>query len=99
VERIDARHAADLRLTGDRIAPGRHDDLVHTGLAGQLPGVRMLAPAAAHDDDPGRRDERHAGRPTRWRIGRKARSIVCVRSAPTDSRTMGTRACSSIAET
>ena len=54
VERIDARHAADTRLARDRVAPRRDDDLVDARLGGQLPGERVLAPAAAHDEDPGR---------------------------------------------
>ena len=41
----------------------------------------------------------HAGIPGRRRMGRKARSMVWVRSGPTETSTIGTPACSSIAET
>ena len=103
VERIHPGHAADPRLPGDRIAAGRDDHLVDARLGGQLPGQRVLAAAAPDDEDPGRGMEMHpgahAGSPGRWRIGRQARSIVCVRSGPTDTRTIGTPACSSIADT
>ena len=44
-------------------------------------------------------DEAHAGSPGRWRIGRHARSMVWVRSGPTDTSTIGTPACSSSAAT
>ena len=98
IERIDARHASDTRLASDRITPRRHDDLVDARLAGQLPGKRMLAPATAHDQDAGRHHEAHAGSPARLRIGRQARSIVWVRSGPTDTSTIGTPACASIAD-
>ncbi len=37
--------------------------------------------------------------PGRLRIGRQARSIVWVRSGPTDTSTIGTPACSSMALT
>ena len=50
---------------------------------------------------PGRHHEAtaHATIPGRFRIGRQARSIVWVRSGPTDTSTIGTRAYSSIAVT
>ncbi len=99
VQRIHARHAADARLAPDRIAPRRDDDLVDARLGGQLPGQRVLAPATPDDHDAGRHHEAHAGRLTRLRIGRHARSIVCVRSGPTDTRTIGTPAWVSMAET
>ena len=99
VERVDAGHAADPRLEPDRVAAGRDDDLVDARLGRQLPGQRVLAPAASDDEDAGRRHEAHAGSPGRWRIGRHARSIVWVRSGPTDTSTIGTPACSSIADT
>jgi hypothetical protein len=51
------------------------------------------------EQDP-RGDERiHATIPGRLRIGRQARSIVWVRSGPTDTRTIGTPACDSMALT
>ena len=65
----------------------------------------MLAPATAEDEDAGGHGERHAGSSAqagvvgRWRIGRQARSIVCVRSGPTETNTIGTPACSSSAVT
>ena len=101
VERIDPRDDADPRLGRDPGAARRNDHLVDTRLGGQLPGERVLAPAAADDEDPGRHDEAtaHATIPGRFRIGRQARSIVWVRSGPTDTSTIGTRAYSSIAVT
>ena len=84
------------------VAPGRDDDLVDARLGRELPGQRVLAAAAAHDEDPGRHQEAgraHAGIPGRWRIGRQARSIVWVRSGPTETSTIGTPACASIALT
>ena len=82
-----------------RVAARRDDHLVDARLAGQLPGQRVLAAATADDHDPGRHHEAHAGRPGRLRIGRQARSIVWVRSGPTETRTIGTPACASIADT
>jgi hypothetical protein len=41
--------------------------------------------AGTGTDDP----DRHAPATTRWRIGRHARSIVWVRSGPTDTSTIG----------
>ena len=81
--------------------PGRDEDLVDARLGGQLPGQGVLAAAAADDQDPGRhgRAGSCAGATTRWRIGRQARSIVWVRSGPTDTSTIGTPACSSSAVT
>ena len=104
VERIDVRQAADPWLASRCAAlPGRDDDLVDAGLAGELPGEGVLAAAAADDEDAGRHDQRraraHAGIPARWRIGRQARSIVWVRSGPTETSTIGTPACSSMAVT
>ena len=55
VERVDARET-DPRLARDRVGPGRDDDLVHARLRGELPGERVLAAAAADDQDPGRHD-------------------------------------------
>ena len=43
-------------------------------------------------------DEAHAGRLGRLRIGRHARSIVWVRSGPTETSTIGTPACASMAD-
>ena len=99
VERVDPRHAAHAWLEADRVAAGRDDDLVDTRLGRQLPGQRVLAAAPTDDEDAGRRDEAHAGSPGLWRIGRQARSMVWVRSGPTETRTIGTPACSSIADT
>ena len=93
------RHAADPWLRRDPGTPRRHDDLVHARLAGQLPGQRVLATATADDQDPGRHDQAHATIPVRLRIGRQARSIVWVRSGPTETSTMGTPACDSMALT
>ena len=102
VERIDVG-AAHPRLACDRVAPRGDDHLVDARLRAELPGQRMLATAAPHDEDPGRhqqaRSVAHAGIPARFRIGRQARSIVCVRSGPTDSSTIGTPACASMALT
>ena len=103
VERIDGL-AADPRLRRDPVGSGRDEDLVDARLGGELPGQRVLAAAAADDQDPGRLDQarqrrscaRHRGR---WRIGRQARSIVCVRSGPTETSTIGAPACSSSAVT
>ena len=55
VERVDAGHAAHPWLEPDRVAAGRDDDLVDTRLGRQLPGQRVLAPAASDDEDAGRR--------------------------------------------
>ena len=104
VQRVhgDAAHA---RLLRDPRAPGRHDHLVDAGLAGQLPRERVLATAAAEDQDAGGHGGRHAGSSAqagvvgRCRIGRQARSIVWVRSGPTETNTIGTPACSSSADT
>ncbi len=93
--------AADPWHGRDAGAAGGDDDLVDAGLTGELPGEGVLSAATAHDEDAGGHDQRraraHAGIPARWRIGRHARSIVWVRSGPTDTSTMGTPACSSIA--
>ena len=78
--------------------PGATTTSLTPGSAGQLPGERVLAAAAADDEDPGRHDQAHAGSPGRWRIGRQARSIVWVRSGPTETSTIGTPACSSMAD-
>ena len=99
IQRVDPGDAADTRFLRDGVAPRCDDDLVDARLGGQLPGERMLAPAAAHDEDPGRHDQAHAGNPARLRIGRQARSMVWVRSGPTDRSTIGTPAWSSIADT
>ena len=88
----------DPRLARDRGAARSNDHLVHPGLGGELPGQRVFAPTAAHDDDARRHHERHAGTGRR-RTGRQARSIVWVRSGPTETRTIGTRAWSSSAVT
>ena len=99
VKRVHARHAPNARFIGDRVAAGRHDDLVHARLRRQLPGQGVFPATAAHDEDPGRHDQAHAGKAGRWRIGRQARSMVWVRSGPTETRTIGTAAYSSIADT
>ena len=103
IERVDAGHAAHPRLQPDRGAPRRHDDLVDPRFPRQLPGQCVLAPATPHDQDPGRHHQPsaavHAGKPGRWRIGRQARSIVWVRSGPTETSTIGTPAWASIADT
>ena len=96
VERIH-RHAADARLGRDPGTPRRDDDLVDARLRGELPGERVFAPATADHQDPGRHDQGHATIPGRLRIGRQARSIVWVRSGPTDTSTIGTPACDSMA--
>ena len=101
VERIDPLDDPNARLRRDPGAARRDDHLVDTRFGGELPGERVLAPAAADDEDPGRHDQAtaHATIPGRLRIGRQARSIVWVRSGPTDTSTIGTRAYSSIAVT
>ena len=86
----------------DRVAAGRDEDRVDAGLAGELPGEGVLAAAAPDDEDARRHHERrraHAGIPGRRRIGRQARSMVWVRSGPTETSTIGTPACSSMAVT
>ncbi len=104
VERVDG-HGADACLAGDAGAARGDDDLVDAGLGRELPREGVLAPAATDDEDAGRHDERHRPPPpvpgidARWRIGRQARSIVWVRSGPTDTNTIGTPACSSSADT
>ncbi len=101
VERVDVG-AAHPRLAGDGVAPRGDDHLVDARLRPELPGQRVLAAAAPHDEDPGRHQQAgraHAGIPARFRIGRQARSMVCVRSGPTDSSTIGTPACASMALT
>ena len=72
----------------------------------ELPCQRVLTAAAAKHEHPGRHDQGHrddrtgqAGFTGRWRIGRHARSMVWVRSGPTDTNTIGTPACSSSAVT
>ncbi len=103
VEGIDPRDPAHPRQGGDGLASGGHDHLVHAGFRGQLPGERVFATASAHDEDPGRHDQpsatAHVGIPGRLRIGRQARSIVWVRSGPTDTSTIGTLAWRSMAVT
>ena len=101
VERIDPLGDPNPRLRRDPGAARRDDHLVDTRFRGKLPGERVLAPATADDEHPGRHDQAtaHATIPGRFRIGRQARSIVWVRSGPTDTSTIGTRAYSSIAVT
>ena len=60
--RIDPGQAADPRLGADRGAARGDRDLVDPWLGGQLPGERMLASAAAEDQDP-RRHHRQAHLP------------------------------------
>ena len=105
--RSTRRRDPDARLLADRVRSGSDHDLVDAGLGGELPGEGVLASAAADDEDPGRHDRRLIGRPRsrglrpaagRLRIGRQARSIVWVRSGPTETRTIGTPACSSSAD-
>ena len=101
--------ALDPRQLADRVAARRHDHEVDPGLVGQLPGQGVLTAAATDDEDPGRHHGRaHAGAPVarpapvsagERRIGRQARSMVCVRSGPTETSTIGTPAWSSSAET
>ena len=92
VEWVGARDATHPRLERDRLAAGRHDDLVDARLGGQLPGQGVLAATAPDDEDPGRHDQAHTGVPDRLRIGRQARSMVWVRSGPTETSTIGTPA-------
>src|SRR4029079_5271081 len=102
VEGVEVLERAHARLGPDRVAPGRDGDLVHTRFDAELPGEGMLAGPAADDEDARGHHEPaggHAGTPWRWRIERQARSIVCVRSGPTETRTIGTAACSSNAVT
>ena len=47
IERVHAGQRPDPGSAADRRAAGGHDDLVHAGLAGELPGQRVLAAAAA----------------------------------------------------
>ena len=85
--------------------PGATTTSFDARLGGELPGERVLAAAAADDEDPRRHDAGHRriaqrrDRRLRWRIGRQARSIVWVRSGPTETSTIGTPACSSSAVT
>ena len=88
------------------VLPGATSDLVHAGLAAQLPGERVLAAAAADDEDAGGHHEGHRGHISdqavaagRCRFGRHARSMVWVRSGPTETNTIGTPAWSSSADT
>ena len=100
VERIEVGCDPRARFGRDRVAAGRHDDEVDPGLGSELPGDGMLAAAATDDEDAGRHHRQaHPGTTGWWRIGRQARSMVWVRSGPTDSSTIGTPACSSIALT
>ena len=101
IEWIDVRQSAHPRFRGHRVVAGRDEYGVDAGLDAQLPGERVLPPAAPDDEDARRHHEApaHAGIPGRRRMGRKARSMVWVRSGPTDTSTIGTPACSSMAET
>ena len=96
-ERIDRGQAAHPRFGADRRRTGSHHDLVHPGLGRELPGQGVLPRARADDQGPRRR--RHATRTGCLRIGRHARSMVWVRSGPTDTSTIGTPASSSTALT
>ena len=91
-------HAAHPWLLGDARAARGDDHLVDARLPGELPGQRVLPTATADDQHPGRHHEAHAGRLGRLRIGRHARSIVWVRSGPTETSTIGTPACASMAD-
>ncbi len=98
--------AADARLLADPRAAGRHEHLPDARLVRELPGERVLAAAPTEDEDAGRDGEGHAasfdrqaGRVGRCRIGRQARSMVWVRSGPTETNTIGTPAWSSSAVT
>ncbi len=102
VERVDIGETADSRFGGHRVAAGPDVHRVHARFHAQPPGQRMLAGTRADDEDPGRHHEAgaaHAGIPGRRRIGRNARSIVCVRSGPTETSTIGTPAWLSMADT
>ena len=102
VEGIDVLERADARLRADRMAPRGDGHLVDAGLATELPRQRVLASTAPDDQDAGRHDETcrtHAGTTWRWRTDRHARSMVWVRSGPTETSTIGTPAWSSSALT
>ena len=99
VRRIHVWQAAHARLGADRRTPWCHDDLVHARLAGKLPRKRVLACARPHDQRARRRGRHVSPAADRRRIGRHARSIVWVRSGPTDTRTIGTPASASTAVT
>ena len=89
------------RLAFDPDTDRCDDHLVDARLGGQLPGQGVLAAARPDDEHPRRHHEvgTHESTAGRVRIGRQARSIVWVRSGPTDTSTIGTRACSSMAVT
>ena len=96
IEGVDPGHRTDPRFAGDRPGSRSHEDFVDARFPGELPGEGVLAPARADDEDARRRDEVHgSATPPRCRIGRQARSIVWVRSGPTDTSTIGTPAISS----
>ena len=101
IERVDAWRDPDARLACYPGTARCDDHLVDARFGGQLPGQGVFAAADTHDEHPRRHHEARAHESTagRVRIGRQARSIVWVRSGPTDTRTMGTRACSSMAVT
>ncbi len=100
-QRVDLTQRSHPRLGTDRGTAGSHGHLVDAGLAGELPGEGVLAGTAADDEDPGRHDrEAHpVATVGRWRMGRYARSMVWVRSGPTDTSTIGTPAATSRAVT
>ena len=105
VERVDGGQAAHPVLVAIAALPGATKTSFMPGSRGELPGERVLARARADDEGAGRRRcARRAVRARdrargRRRIGRQARSIVWVRSGPTETSTIGTPASSSTALT
>ncbi len=76
VEGIDDR-PSDARLAGDRVRSRRDDHLVDARLRGELPGQRVLPPAAADNQDP-----RRLGRATHHGVAPPV-AIEIVRSVRT----------------
>ena len=72
--------------------PGATMTTFDARFGGKFPGEGVFATASADDHDPTRSAVAHAGSPGRLRIGRHARSMVWVRSGPTDTSTIGTPA-------
>ena len=89
----DPRHAPDLGLFADGVAPRRHYYSLHAGFAGQAPDQGVLASAAAEYQHPsgagghgiGAGLQAHRPAVVRGRRGRALRSIVWRRSGPTET--------------
>ncbi len=95
VQRVHIGMAAHPRFRRHAVTAGADEHGVDAGFHAQLPRQRVLASATPHDQDARRHHEAaaaHAEIPGRRRMGRKARSMVWVRSGPTDTSTIGTPA-------